>query len=88
MPDLSPIEKLTVRVEILAEDVRDSRREIRELKYQFGEFVPAVSKDLTDKFFTPILRMMNLPDSLDISNNPDPLSMDSLYANIRKKEKG
>lgn len=52
---LSDAEKALLRAEVAEQGLRDCRRDIRELKEQYGMFTEVVSDKLTQKFFSPVL---------------------------------
>jgi len=72
----TPKDKLELRVEILNEDVRCLRQEVREAKEAFALFQQGVASQLTDKFLIPLLQAGIKPDKrLELKPKPDPLSL-------------
>jgi len=55
--------------------VADLRRELRELKEQFGLFQDTVSTEIVSKFLRPLLERITMPDALELKPKPDLLSL-------------
>ena len=92
-PDVSrPKSKLTkadraiARAEIAEQGLRELRREVRELKEQYGDFVPLVADQITRKFFIPLVSgSIELPPELEHKPEPNPLDLTDF---VRQLEKG
>lgn len=68
---LTPIERLTMRVEMTEEKIRQVRRDTRELKEAWADFAPAVADHISNKVIIPALmqglaRAIQIPASLEI----------------------
>ncbi len=76
MAKLTKADKAIARAEIAEEGLRDVRREIRELKDQYGQFVPYLADEITRKFFVPLMSgKVELPPELEYKPSPDPLDL-------------
>jgi hypothetical protein len=65
-PGLTKADRAIARAEITEAGVRELTQEIRELKEQYGKFVPLVADELNKKFFIPLLRgKLELPPSME-----------------------
>lgn len=64
------------RSEIVEEGVRQLRREVRDLRDQWGKFVPMLATQLTNKFFIPLISgKIELPPELEQKPEADPLAL-------------
>lgn len=69
-------DKAIDKAEITAEGLREVRREVKELKEQYGQFVPLLAEQLTQKFFKPLLAgKIELPPELEYREPEDPLKL-------------
>ena len=65
-PGLTKADRAIARVEITEAGFREVKREVRELKEQFGQFVPLMAEELKQKFFIPLLRgKISLPAAME-----------------------
>ena len=63
---ITKADKAIARAEIAEAGFREVKREVRELKEQFGQFVPLLAEELNKKFFIPLLRgKIDLPEAME-----------------------
>jgi len=62
---LSQIDKVEITSRIAIESTRELRHEVNALKKQFEEFQDAVSMQLVNKIFKPIMETIKLPASIE-----------------------
>lgn len=80
------LERFEYRLIATEQQVREYHHEQIELKKQYEQFVPAVSNQLLEKFFKPLVRLtMKLPRELEIEE-VDPLSLENFNPRVGKNE--
>ena len=85
---LTKADRAIARAEIAEEGLREVKREVGELKMQFGRFVPLVANQITEKFFVPLLSgKLELPPELVYKPGPDPLDMTNFDGKLVKQGK-
>lgn len=78
-------DKAIMRAEIAEAGLREVRSEVRDLKEQYGRFVPFLADEITRKFFVPLLSgKVELPAELEYKPVPDPLSMANFQGRLGK----
>ena len=88
MTELTPIDRLTIRVEMVEQATRDLRGETMEIKRQWSQFIPLVSEQIGTKILSPWLSQnIKLPDSLDIDLLKGPLNMGD-FPTLEQRRKG
>ena len=86
--NLTKSDKAILRAEISEQGLRDVRKEVKELKENYGKFTDTVSTQLSDKFFKPLLReKIELPPELEHKEKPDLLKITSINIKQRRQPK-
>lgn len=76
MGKFTKADKAIARAEIAEQGLRDVKREVRELKDQYGRFIPLLADQITRKFFVPLMSgKVELPPELEYKPGPDPLDV-------------
>lgn len=76
MTKFTKADKAIARAEIAEQGLRDVRREVHELKDQYGKFIPLLADEITRKFFVPLMSgKVELPPELEYKPKPDPLDI-------------
>ena len=82
---LTKADKAIIRSEIAEEGLREVKREVRDLKEQYGKFVPYLADEITRKFFVPLLSgKVELPKELEYKPAPDQLSLADFEGKLEK----
>ncbi len=80
-------DRAIARAEITEAGLREVKREVRELKEQYGEFVPLVAEQLTKKFLAPLIGgAIELPAELQekLKPGPNPLEITNIHRKLEK----
>lgn len=75
-PRLTKADKAALRAEIAEEGLREVKREVKDLREQYAQFVPLVADELTNKFFKPLLSgKVELPPDMIEKPKASPLRL-------------
>lgn len=89
--ELTPEEKLDIRLDAMSNSIRDVQGRMRVLEESWREFVPAVTRRISNEIILPglirgLAESIQLPRSLE-SELPDPLSLDFIDDERRSERK-
>ena len=82
---LTKADRAIARVEIAEEGLRELRGEVKDMKQQFGRFIPYLADEITRKFFVPLMSgKVELPPELEYKPGPDPLDITDFQRKLEK----